>query len=151
MKIVGSRTGAYEFHIQMPDGQKFWMGQKKYSDLDILLEEDEPEPVINANVIILDIFRGRPFGPYIEKGRLYLTNNYNYLLYPLSFMAITVDQIRNFLKPVVCDLQDKNQKKVGELFTDFSLLPESGNFFARELVVRQKAFAKISASLRPSP
>lgn len=139
MKLIGSRTGAYEFWIRFPCGFKVWLGQRPNSDVDIAIEADEPEPISINPLYSIDIFRGELFAPYIENGKLSKPDSYNYLLYPLSTKAFKNNWSHLLMYPVTTDVLDAEKHKVAELFTDFTQFPKG--HFCRLLANRQRSTA----------
>jgi hypothetical protein len=140
MKLIGSRTGAYEFWIRFPCRFKVWLGQRPNSDIDIAIDIDEPEPISTNPLYSVDVFRGKPLGPYIENGKLYNPDGYSYLLYPLSVKAFKNNWSHLLIYPVTTDVLDAEENKVAELLTDFTQCQDG--HLCRLLANKQRSAAK---------
>jgi hypothetical protein len=152
MYIIGSRTGGYEYWVEMQCGFKIWLGQRPNSDKDILLEKGEQPPEGH-----FDIFYGtpknslNPNAPYIKDNRLICPKDHNYLIYPLCTKLYARNfrdvLIKNYL--TVANIKDKNLEKVSEILLDYELIPNpTCNRFAylgKRRLERLKKINKFSA------
>lgn len=131
MKLIGSRTGGYEYWVKLKCGLNLWFGQKANSDTDLLLDKKEDAPEGK-----FDIFYGTPFGPYVEDNCLITPKNFDYLMFPFCRKLI-----RNNLDALminyqeVAEVKDKERKKVGEIYLDYANIPAS---FCYTLAARAK-------------
>ncbi len=121
MRLIGSRTGGYEYWVRLKSGLKTWFGQRKNSDTDILLpskKEQKPEGRF-------DIFYGEPYGPYIEDNRLVMPKNYDYLMFSLcSKFALKNKQLELYKNHLsIAEVLDKHENKVGEIYLDYAKIP----------------------------
>ena len=78
MKLIGSKTGAYEYWVVLPNSFKLWMGTRPTSDTDVSICGEE-----TCEDKTLDVFYGLPWGPYVEDGQLHVPESFGYLLYSL--------------------------------------------------------------------
>lgn len=139
MKLIGSRTGEYEYWVKLPCGFRKWFGQKPNSDTDILISVNEEKPKGN-----FDIFYGEPsWGPYVENNRLVVPDNFDYLMFPLCNKLFLNDiagkLIKNYQK--TADVENIEGKKVGEIFLDYAKIPMAicYQIAARAELVKQRA------------
>jgi hypothetical protein len=131
MKLIGSRTGAYEYWVKLKRGGKVWLGQKATSDIDLLLDKNEVRPKAN-----FDVFYGAPTGPYVENNRLSKPKDFDYLMFSLccKLMRNNLDALMtNYLD--VAEVTDLLDKKVGEIYLDYASIPAS---FCHTLAARAK-------------
>lgn len=112
MKIIGSRSGGYEFFVKLFSGYEHWMGEKENSDFDISLEPEEEIKDIPPNA---DIWREPPLGPYYENGKLHMPSTFDYLAYPLSIKMMRRSMIIEmiFNEDKVALVLDKDKNTVG--------------------------------------
>lgn len=78
MKLIGSKTGAYEYWVVFPNNFKIWMGKRPTSDTDVLIYGEE-----KCEDKSVDVFYGSPWGPYVQNGQLHTPKTFDYLLYSL--------------------------------------------------------------------
>lgn len=119
MKLVGSRTGAYEYSIKLKCGLSFWLGQRVNSDTDLLLDRNEFKPEGR-----FDTFYGTPWGPYVEDNRLILTKDFDYLMFSfcVKFRQKNLDLLMlNYQE--VAEVENSERKKVGEIYLDYANIP----------------------------
>ena len=119
MKIVGSRTGAFEYWIKLKCGFDLWFGQRADSDTDLLLDKNEVRPEGK-----LDIFYGTPWGPYVEDNRLMTPKDFDYLMFSfcVKLRRKNLDLLMlNYQE--VAEAENFERKKVGEIYLDYENIP----------------------------
>jgi hypothetical protein len=119
MKIVGSRTGAFEYWIKLKCGFDLWFGQRADSDTDLLFDKKEDKPEGK-----FDVFYGTPWGPYVENNRLTITKDFDYLMFSfcVKLRRKNLDLLMlNYQE--VAEVENVERKKVGEIYLDYENIP----------------------------
>lgn len=144
MKLIGSRTGGYEYWVKLKSGFKIWLGQRPNSDTDILLSKKEPKPIG-----VFDIFYGDPVAPYVENNRLIRPNGFEYLIFPICnklFKRNMIDDLMlNYRE--IAEVEDAQNKKVGEIFLQYNISPMA---ICHQMDARAKTMKEKVSKAKPS-
>jgi hypothetical protein len=132
MKLIGSRTGGYEYWVKLPSGLKIWFGQRDNSDTDILLSVGEKKPEGK-----FDIFYGDPIAPYVEDNRLIVPRDFDYLMFPLCIKLINKTLLNELMVSYqeVAEVENLQGEKVGEIYLEYSNIP---NGTCQQMAIRSK-------------
>ena len=140
MRLIGSKTGAYEYWVVFPNRFKLWMGVRPTSDTDVSVCRDEI-----CNDRSLDVFYEPPLGPYVEEGQLHTPENFNYLLYSLINKARKKDanQILIDYYESNATIEEGSGNPVGEICLIYEKSNNAGgHFLAAMAKARRETFRK---------
>jgi len=139
VKLIGSKTGSYEYWIVFPNNFKIWMGVRPSSDTDVSIYGEE-----TCEGKSLDIFYSLPWGPYVENGQLHKPESFDYLLYSLINKSrkqnATQILIDHYGKKAIVEEGSGNQ--VGEICLMYENSNNVGGRYLSDLAKEKIAFHK---------